>query len=141
MTVSEYRKRSNRFVQNIDSHIATVIEHNEKLLQLNKGQLKASKTSKGGALINTKTGSAKYSPLYARKKGYSSPDLFVDGTFYREMDILFNEPKDYFITSHSKVTKYLVEMYTPDLFGIQNKTKAMAITTPALTNLYKRLVL
>jgi len=141
MTIAELRKRSNAFVAAIDLHIAEVIEHNEKLLQLNKGQLKASKTSKGGSLINSRTNSARYSPAYAKRKGYSNPDLFVNGYFYKEMDLLFNEPKDYFITSYAPFTKYLIEMYSDDLFGINNKRKAKAITTPLMIARYRRYVL
>jgi len=56
------------------------------------------------------------------------------------MDLLFNEPKDYVITSYTDYTRHLQEMYN-DLFGIQNSNKAFAITTPALGALYNRLVL
>ena len=44
--IHELRKRSNKYVANLDVHIGNAIEHNEKLLQLNKAQLKASKKAK-----------------------------------------------------------------------------------------------
>jgi len=134
--INQLRKKSNQFIADLDLHIAEVVDHNEKLLQLNKAQLKASKTAKGGSLVNKKTGSAKYTPAYAKKKGYSSPDLFVTGNFYKEMDIVFKEPKEYDIIDFAPVTKYLVEMYTQDIFGIHDKKKAQAITVPALRNLF-----
>ena len=89
MTISELRKKSNAFVANIDSYIGEVVEHNEKLLQLQKGQLKASKNAKGGALVNNLTGSAKLSPGYAKRKGKTKPDIFDTGATFKEMDLLF----------------------------------------------------
>jgi len=140
MTISELRSRSNAFAANIDSHIAEVVEHNERLLQLNKGQLKASKNAKGGALVNNLTGSASLSPAYAKRKGKSKPDIFDTGATFRDMDLLFNEPKEYVITSYTEYTPHLQDMYN-DLFGIQDSKKAYAITTPMLRTLYQRLVL
>lgn len=139
-TVSELRKRSNKFVANLDSHIATVVEHNEKLLQLNKGQLKASKNAKGGALVNNLTGSSNLSPAYAKRKNKSKPDIYDTGATFKEMDLLFNEPADYSIVSYTDYTKHLESMYN-DLFGVQNSKKAYAITTPMLVKLYRTLVL
>jgi len=139
-TVSQLRKKSNSFVTNLDKHIADVIEHNEKLLQLNKAQLKANKNAKGSALINNKTGSANLSPGYAKRKHKAKPDIFDTGATYKDMDLLFNEPKTWFITSYTDYTKHLVSMYS-DLFGIKDTNKAKGITTPLLTQLYKRLVL
>ena len=140
MTVSELKKRSNSFVANLDKHIGDIVEHNEKLLQLNKAQLKASKDAKGGALVNNLTGSANLSPAYAKRKRKTKPDIFDTGATFREMDLIFNEPKEYLITSYTDYTKHLVTMYN-NLFGIQDKNKAKAITTPLLSQLYKRLVL
>lgn len=139
MKISELRKRSNKFVANIDLHIADVVEHNEKLLQLNKAQLKASKNAKGGALINKNTNSANLSPAYAKRKNKSKPDIFDTGATFRDMDLLFNEPREYFITSYTDYTKHLVGMYD-DLFGIQSSQKAYRITTPGLAKIYRKQV-
>jgi len=139
--IHNLRLRSNAFVANLDDHVADVIEHNEQLLQLNKGQLKASKTAKGGDLVNSLTGSPFYSPAYAKKKGYKNPDLFVTGQFYRDMDIQMNTTKNWFITSFAQVTKHLLTMYGSDIFGINDKKKAQNITVPELRNKYKTLVL
>jgi len=139
--IHQLRIRSNQFVADFQMHVGEVVEHNERLLQLNKAQLKASKTSKGGALINSRTGSSKYSPAYAKKKGYSNPDLFVNGYFYKEMDIVYNEPSEYVISSYADFTKYLVEMYSEDIFGINDKKKAQAIVMPELQQIYINTVL
>ena len=143
MTIKELRKKSNAFISNIDSHIASVVEHNEKLLQLNKAQLKSSKNAKGGSLVNNDTGSAILSDDYSKRKHGSTgkkPDIFLTGATFREMDLLFHEPKDYVNTSYTPYTPHLQDMYD-DLFGIQDSNKAYGITTPLLSNLYQRLVL
>lgn len=141
MTIAELRKRSNTFVANLDNVIADIVEHNERLLQLNKGQMKQSKLATGERMVNSLTGSATYSPAYARRKGYVNPDLFVTGEFYREMDLLFNEPDSYDITSYADHTRYLIDMYSDEIFGIEDSKKAYAITTPMLTEAFKRQVL
>ena len=140
MTIAELRQRSNKFVADLDLHIAEVVEHNEKLLQLNKGQLKASKNAKGGALVNNLTGSANLSPAYAKRKNKSKPDIFDTGATFREMDLVFHEPKEYNIVSYTDYTIHLQDMYN-DLFGVQNRDKAYAITTPLLRVRWKRFVL
>ena len=129
--IHQLRKRSNAFIANLDRHIGDVIEHNEKLLQLNKAQLKAHKNAKGGALINLKTGSANLSPAYAKRKRKSKPDWFDTGETFRQMDLLFNEPNEWFITSYTDYTKHLVENYA-DGFGIHDKKKAQAIAVTEL---------
>jgi len=125
----------------LDSYISAVVEHNEKLMQLNKAQLKRSKTAKGTPLINSMTGSESYSPGYAKYKGYTKPDLFDTGDFYKEMDIIYNEPNEYFLTSYVPYTGHLVKMYSEDLFGINDSKKAYAITTPLLAAEYRKAVL
>jgi len=140
MTISQLRKKSNSFVANLDRHIGDVVEHNEKLLQLNKAQLKSSKNAKGGALINNMTGSANLSPAYAKRKNKSKPDIYDTGATFKDMDLIFDEPKTWFITSYTDYTRHLVTNYN-DLFGIKDTNKAKSITTPLLTQLYKQLVL
>lgn len=134
------RQRSNDFIANLNSHIGDVIEHNDKLINLNKAQLKAHKNAKDGSLVNLQTGSANLSPAYAKRKGKKKPDFFDTGDTFREMDLLFNEPKEWFITSYTDYTKHLVENYK-DAFGISNKNKAKSITIPLMAKLYRRLVI
>jgi len=141
MTIKELRQRSNQFVADLDSHIAAIVDHNERLLQLNKGQLKSSQTSEGKPLVNSRTGSPRYSPAYAKRKGYSYPDLFLTGRTYKEMDIYTQEPDQYVITSFSDVTKYLVVFFFQAEDGIRDKAKARAIVIPMLRARYEQLVL
>ena len=138
--IHQLRLRSNEFVQNLDRHIGDVIEHNEKLLQLNKAQLKASKNAKGGSLKNNFAGSTNLSTGYAKRKGKKTPDIYDTGATYKEMDLLFNEPSEWFITSYTPYTPHLTEMYD-DLFGIKDTKKAQSIAVPMLADKYYNLVL
>ena len=138
--ISELRKKSNKFVSNLDVHIAAIVDGNQRLLQMNKAQFKASKNAKGGPLINTRTGSADLSPAYAKRKNKRKPDIFDTGNTFRGMDIKFFRPSQYLIDSNTAYTKFLEEMYN-NLFGISNQNKAKAITTPMLAARYKRFVL
>ena len=67
--------------------------------------------------------------------------MFDTGAFYSEIDILFNEPNEYFLTSYDDKMRHLVEMYGDDIFGILDKAKAQGITTRLLAQRYKREVL
>jgi len=140
MTINELKRRSNSFVANLELHIGDVVEHNEKLLQLNKGQLKANKNAKGGPLVNNITGSVNLSPGYAKRKNKTKPDIFDTGATFKEMDLLYQGPGAFVITSYTDYTRHLLAMYN-NLFGIQDSNKAFRITTPLLIIKYKTLVL
>ena len=137
MTINELKKRSNKFVANIDVHVADVVENNPKLLDINRAQLRDSKTALGGALVNSITGSELYSPGWARYKGYNVPDLFDTGNFYRAMTI----DREARIFSEVDYTKHLIKMYGFDIFGIGDKEKAQNIISKILGNRYRLLVL
>ncbi len=137
--IAELRKRSNAFVSNLPIHLAMSIEQVEqKLVDLNRDQLLKSRLSTGAAI------KPKYSPAYAIKKGFTSPNLFVSGDFQGEMFLSFNENAlTYFIRSFDFKTPFMVNFYGEELFGIEtsNRTKAYALTTPAIGRRYKQLVL
>ena len=138
--IHELRKRSNQFVQDLDKHIAIVVEHNKELIELNQKQLQQSKTAKGGALINNRTGSANLSPAYAKRKGKKKPDLFDTGAMYKNMDLFLPSPDEYLILSGVDHFKFLREQYE-DAFGVGDKNKAYKITVPLLAKEYERNVL
>lgn len=135
--VSKLRKRSNAFVQNLNNHIADVVDSSKDLIKLNQKQLKESKKVNGQSITPL------YSPAYAKRKGYKKPDGYLTGEMYREMDIIANETNNsWFITSFADHTKYFVERYG-DVFGIgkANQQSAFKITVPKLKQLYQKLVL
>ncbi|MBC8321140.1 MAG: hypothetical protein H8E34_10490 [Bacteroidetes bacterium] len=135
--IHELRKRSNEFVQNINLHVAEVIEESKELIKLNQEQLQESKLTTGQSITPL------YSPAYAKRKGYKKPDGYLTGEMYRDMDIFANENNNtWFITSFANHTKYFVERYGK-VFGITkaNQPKAQKIAVPKLRKLYQRLVL
>lgn len=136
MTVHELRINSNKFVENLDSYVESVIDDNEELLNLNRKQLKEEHKTKKDQPI-----SPEYVAWYARLKGFRTPDLFVTGELYRSMTI---EAKgnQYDIKGHTDYTKKLIDKYTGDIFGIaiSMQSQAKKLTTEALSKLYRRFV-
>ena len=136
--IADLRKRSNAFVSNLPIHLATSIEQVEqKLVDLNREQMLKSRLSTGAAIR------PKYSPAYAIKKGFTKPNLFVTGEFQSEMFLSFNENNlTYFIASFDFKTPFLRKFYGDNIFGIEtdNRSKAHAITTPAIAIIYKQKV-
>lgn len=136
------KERSNAFVQNIDKHIKTVIDANEKrLLILNQNQLKKHTDKKSSPLINKRTGSELLSPAYAKRTGKKRPDFKLTGNLFRNMYLIIQTPDEYKISSQTAYTEHLVNNYGDDAFGVGDKKKAYSITVPALRRLYERTVL
>ena len=134
--VHSLRKRSNEFVRNINLHKATAIETNDReLVKINQDQLQSSK------LADDKDITPLYSQPYARKKGYSKPDLYVNGYMYSEMQTTVNENDDtHEIVSFAPYTKYLYRY--GKIFGIapSNFVRARKLTLTTLKGLWNSLV-
>jgi len=118
--IHKLRKRSNEFVKKLNEHQAEAIdESKEELIKINQKQLQASTLADGKAITPL------YSLAYAKKKGYSNPDLYDTGEMYRQMDVITDETKgSYFITSFAKHTKYLYRY--GKIFGIAPKNLPVA---------------
>jgi len=144
MKISELRKRSNKFVSELDSIIEKAVNYNEDLEQLNKQQLKASK------LANDQSISPKYSPGYAAWKSMMYPqsfgdgkvNLFLTGDMYNNMEIKA-KGREYKIISMLPYVAGLIRKYSDKIFGIapSNQTKAKEITSNLIAMEYKKRVL
>ena len=144
MEVKELKKRSNKFVANLDTTIERIINFNEDLEKLNKDQLQASK------LNNDQQIAPQYSPGYASWKaqnfassfGNGKVNLFLTGVLYQNMDIKA-KGQSYEIVSLVPYAAKLVNKYSNRIFGIapSNQAKAKTITTKLLTTEYKKQVL
>lgn len=137
--ISQLRKRSNQFVSDLDLYQAEAIEMSDKeIVRLNQKQLKSSKLSTGQPI------KPKYSKAYSKKKGYSSPDLFLTGELYKEMFVDVQENSgEYFVVSDAPHTKYPVAKYGKEVFGL-TKESSNIVSPIAVTNLskmYEKLVL
>jgi hypothetical protein len=129
----DFTVKHNRFVENIDSYVEGIIDDNQELLNLNREQLKEEhKTAKDAFIV------PKYSPGYAKQKGFSTPDLFVTGDMFKSMSIE-SKGSQFKISSSVDYTEKLVDQYSGDIFGIAptKQTKAKQITTTELTKQYK----
>ena len=134
--IHKLRKRSNDFVQNLNLHVATVIESSSStIVKLNQKQLKESKLTTGQSITPL------YSPAYAKRKGTRKPDGFLSGEMYREMDTIARD-NDWFVTSFADHTKFFVDRYKK-VFGLtkENQKQAQKVTIPKMRQLYNKLVL
>lgn len=132
-SIHELRKSSNRFVADLNLHVATAIEQSKGLVKLNQKQLKQSQTAEGKSITPL------YSDSYAKRKGFKKPDLYLSGLMYSEMDIFADETKNtYDIVSFTPYTKYLQNRYG-SIFGIspKNQSQAAKITVPKLRRLWQ----
>lgn len=132
----DFTIKHNRFTQDIESYVEGIIDDNQELLNLNREQLKEEhKTAKDQFIV------PKYSKNYAKKKGFSTPDLYVTGDMFKAMSI---EAKGQQFTINSSVdyAPKLEEWYSSDIFGIapSKQAKAKRITTEELANQYKKIV-
>ena len=136
--VHELRIRSNRFVERIDSYVAEVIDDNEKLLNLNRQQLKEEhKTSKDQPIRPV------YARWYAELKGFDTPDLYATGETQKTLTIEATKSGQFHIDGHTEQVPKLLSKYGEDIFGIPRSrtSEAKEITTQALAELFKEIVL
>jgi len=136
-TVHELRLRSNRFVDQLDLHVESVINDNQALLDLNREQLRVEHKTKKDQPI-----SPKYSRGYAAFKGFSTPDLYDTGELQRTLRIEA-KGKAYNIEGTTDYSNKLVGWYGPDIYGvpISKQPDAKSITSGMLAELYRKFVL
>jgi len=147
MDLGELRKRSEAFVRDMDVWIANAISDNEELLvKLNQKQMLASQLSTGKPIKPL------YSKPYAKKKGFSKPNLKGTGDFQGEMFISTNENKGtYFFGSFDHKSNFLSAPRTEKnragygeyIYGltVDNKRIASMASSKSLYGFYKNKVL
>ncbi len=143
MTIRQLRERSNKFVAELDSTIAEIVNYNEDLEELNRKQLRQSK------LADDKAITPFYSPLYAEYKRTFYPssyadgkvNLFLTGDFYKSLEIKA-KGKEYAITSDDSKALKLARKYG-QITGIapSNQPEAQKIVGEKLAEKYKQIVL
>lgn len=137
MTVHELRIKSNRFVENIDSYIESVIDDNQELLDLNREQLKDEhKTTKDQPIR------PKYSKGYAALKGFDTPDIYLTGELQKTMIIEATKDRQFYVRPTVEYGFKIIEQYGEEIFGIAKSklTRAKQITTALLSKIYKQSV-
>jgi hypothetical protein len=94
-----------------------VVANKDVIIKLNQGQLHLGRTFKDDNI------EPKYSDLYLKRKlkmssyiaEVGTPDLYVTGQFYSEMDVIV-ENGEYIITSFDEKMKWLTKY--DDIFGV-----------------------
>ena len=134
--VHELRLRSNRFTENINLYIESVVDDNQELIDLNREQLRAQMTTLDKEIR------PEYTDVTFAKKGFWTPNLYDTGDMFRSMTIESTKGGKYFIKSTVEYWEKLNEKYD-DAFGIalSKMSRAKAITSKALAQLYKELVI
>jgi hypothetical protein len=142
LTIQELKQRSNAFVAQLDSHIASVVNFNVELEELNRSQLRESKLADG------KTISRPYSRRYAMWKQQYYPqaytgkvNLFLTGTLYESLEIRAKGRSEYAIQTDVPYAADLYDKYG-NFLGIspENQEKAKEITANLLAEKYKTIV-
>jgi len=91
-----------------------------EMIDLNTSQLS------DGKLSTNKKVTPKYSPEYAKFKGFKTPDLHLEGDFYAGFNIEFKEKSMIFDSNDDKTPK-LETRYSSDIFGLTDKNKQEAV--------------
>jgi hypothetical protein len=140
--IVEIAKKSNQYIAKLNDNIVRVIEANDqKMIDLNRRQMIGHTDAIDKPLIHSKTGSAKLSKAYAKRKGKDRPDLLDTGAFHDGMSFIMPSAKEYFIGSKDSKTTFLAKNYG-SIFGIspKNQPKAQTINDKAIINDYLKAI-
>jgi len=132
MDFSDLARKSAEFVANLQGWAEIAILTNEDpLVELNIKQMLKSTKADGSPILPL------YSKGYAKKKGFSKPNLRLSGDFHDEM-LLTVTGRNYSITSSNFVTPFLEKRYTDKIFGIapDNQAKAQSMNDKTFIELY-----
>lgn len=137
MGISEIRQRSNQFVANIDVMIADSLQDvSEELIDINREQMQESKRADDQLIT------PKYSPGYAKFKGFQNPNLKLTGAFHEFMTFL-TDGRMFQISSDDEKTGKLTGKYGLKIFGIapSKQDKAQQISLSSLARVWNKFVL
>lgn len=129
----DFAVKHHNFTENIQSYVEGIIDDNQDLLNLNREQLEEEhKTAKDKFI------SPKYSKNYAKKKGFTIPDLYYSGDMFKAMTIEAKGER-FEINSGVDYAPSLIDKYSSDIFGIAptKQPKAKQIVTIELAKQYK----
>ena len=143
MTIRELAQRSSDFVANIDTIIASIVDFNEDLEDLNRKQLRGSKLADGSVI------SRSYSIRYAWYKQKYFPSSYADGKvnllltgdLYKSLELRASG-REYSIMTDRPYAAGLYDKYG-NFLGIapENQPEAQRITGEKLAEKYKQMVL
>lgn len=106
----------------------SVDQTKDSIPELNKHQLEV------GLLATSNPIVPKYSPSYAKKKGFTTPNLYVSGDFYRGLYTTVNG--NTFTTNSSDIKAFPLETkYSKFIFGLTKDSKtaySLGVLRPVL---------
>lgn len=126
-----------RNIQSLDIQLMleSAVEINtDVIIDLQNQQLDESKTSKGSSIL------PKYSEEYAKRKGFSSPDLKLSGDWRSEITVII-DGQDYYIISYDEKSAFLLPKYE-NLLGLNSDSKDVIrpIVTNSFAQMYKHAI-
>lgn len=102
----------------------SLIGSQEEYVRLQQEQMMRGERSDGRPIFNLKTGSDKYSPAYAKRKGKSAPiDLRDKGDFQDSIFIHVEDPVKAIVDSADSKSGKLQENYGTQIFGLNAESK------------------
>lgn len=118
----------------------SLIDSNEEYIRLQQEQLSRGERSDGKPIFNLKTGSANYSPSYAKYKGKSSPiDLRDTGAFYSGIFIQVDDAVSARVGSVDDKSDGLQERYGEPIFTLNDQSKVKLVPI-CQANLFKEVL-
>jgi hypothetical protein len=108
----------------------------EELIDINREQMQDSKRADDQPIT------PKYSPGYAKFKGFPNPNLKLTGAFHRFMTF-FTDGREFFLSSDDEKTPKLTGKYSMKIFGIapSKQEKARQISLSSLARMWNKFVL
>lgn len=107
---------------NIEDICEEIAEENSvEFIKLQQEQMKEGKLNTGSPITPN------YTASYAKKKGFSTPNLYNTGEFYKSMNVLVNR-NTFAITSAVPYEQYLEKRYTTDIWGLDEENQQKFIT-------------
>lgn len=116
--ITQIAADSQRYINNLDNNIIRVITANQNdIIAANQSQMLQSRDADDNPLTNKQTGSEFLTPLYAKRKNKSKPDLSDTESFQDKMFFKMKNVKEYFVDSSDFKRGLLVEDYG-NIFGV-----------------------
>lgn len=122
---------------NLDVMIAESLQDvDQELIDINREQMQESKRADDELIT------PKYSPGYAKFKGFQNPNLKLTGAFHRFMTFI-TDGRQFFFSSDDEKTPKLTGKYSMKIFGIapSKQDKARQISLSSLARLWKKFVM
>lgn len=140
--IIDIQKKSAQWMANFDANVVKIIESNPKNVEMNRVQMFNSTDADDKSLIHASTGSANLTKAYAKRSHKTKPNLFLDGSFQKEMFVFMPNAKEYFMSSKHWLSGYLSKNYGK-IFGISptNQPKVQQSNNSLIINDYLKNVL